>query len=156
MITVIHLLVGAVIGKYVKSIWLIIIFALLSHYILDFIPHYSPSAVKGYLEGGISGADTKNLVLKSLMPFFGIILLACLIFLNKEFTGPMILGAFFAWFPDLLVFIGCQFHLDWINKIVPRHGNIFYNRNTSFLGILTQIIVFIPSIILLIFNRGKS
>lgn len=153
MITVIHLLVGAVIGKYIKTIWLIIILALLSHYILDFIPHSSPRAVKGYLEGGISGADTKDLILKSIMPLLGIFLLVYLIFLNKELAVPMIIGAFFAWFPDLLVFIGCQFHLEWIDKIVPRPGNIFYNKDISFVGILTQIVVFIPSVLLLTFRR---
>jgi hypothetical protein len=49
MITLIHLLVGAVIGKYVTSIILIIVLALASHYVLDFIPHYSPSAPAGKL-----------------------------------------------------------------------------------------------------------
>ena len=107
------------------------------------------------MEGGISRADTKDLILKSIMPIVGIILLIYFIFLNKELATPMIIGAFFAWFPDLIVFIGCQFHLEWVDKIVPRPGNIFYNKNTSFFGILTQIIIFIPSILLLIPNRWK-
>ena len=149
MITAIHLLVGAIIGKYIHSIWLIIILAILSHYILDFIPHYSQSEVKGYLKNGIRGADTKDLILKSILPIGGIILVSYLIFLNKEHAIPMIIGAFFAWFPDILVFIGWQFNLGWVDKIVPRPDNLFYNKNTSFLGILTQIIVFIISVLLL-------
>ncbi len=154
MITTIHLLTGAVIGKYIQSIWLIIILALISHYVLDFIPHHSPSEVQGYLENGIKGCSIKDLLLKSIEPIFGLILLGCLIFLNKEKTIPMIIGAFFAWFPDLLVFIGWRFDINWLNEIVPRHGNIFYNKTKSLIiGIFTQAIIFISAITLLILPR---
>ena len=154
MITTIHLLTGAAIGKYIQNIWLIIILALISHYVLDFIPHHSPSEVRGYLENGIKGCSIKDLLLKSIEPIFGLILLSYFIFLNKEKAIPMAIGAFFAWFPDLLVFFSWKFDINWLNEIIPRHGNIFYNKSKSLItGILTQIIVFISTVALLLLNR---
>lgn len=154
MITTIHLLTGAVIGKYIQSIWLIIILALISHYALDFIPHYSPGEVQGYLENGIKGCSIKDLLLKSIEPIFGLILLSYLIFLNKEKAFPMIIGAVFAWFPDLLVYFSWKFDINWLGEIIPRPGNIFYNKAKSLIvGIFTQAIVFISSITLLVLPR---
>ncbi|MFH1585452.1 MAG: hypothetical protein ABIB79_01655 [archaeon] len=154
MITTIHLLTGAVIGKYIKNIWLIIILALISHYILDFIPHNSPSQVKGYLEGGIKGADTKDLLIKSIDPIIGLILIGYIIYLNKEKAIPLIIGIFFAWFPDLLVYFSWKFDIIWLDRIIPRPGNFFYNKSRSLIvGILTQAIAFISALILLIFPR---
>ena len=154
MITTIHLLVGALIGKSFKSIWLIILLALISHYILDFIPHTSPSEVDGYLDGGIKGADNKDLIFKSIEPIIGLILIGFLISLNREKAIPMIIGAFFAWFPDFLVFISWGWDVKWLSKIVPIKGNIFYNQASSLIiGILTQIIAFISILMLLILPR---
>ena len=153
MLTTMHLLVGAVIGKYIGNIWLIIIFALISHYILDFIPHTSMIAVKGYFENGLKGTDIKDLLSKSIEPFLGVILAIFLIYLNKGRAVPMIIGAFFAWFPDLLSFIVWKYRLQNFRKFLPRPGTIWYNKASSLIvGIGTQIIVFIASIWALIFN----
>ena len=153
MLTTIHLLVGAVIGKYIGNIWLIIIFALISHYILDFIPHTSMTTVKGYFENGLKGTDIKDLLLRSIEPLFGIALTLFLIFLNKEKAIPMIIGAFFAFFPDLITFLVWKNQLTWLDKYLPRPGAIWYKKASSlFIGIGTQIFVFIVSILALVFN----
>ncbi len=158
MITTIHLLIGAVIGGYVKNIWLIILFALISHYVLDFIPHISPFEIKGYIKNGVSNKNAREVVLKSIEPLLGLILVSYLIFLNKEKSFLMILGAFFAWLPDLISYAGwINTKTNWVDKIVPRHGNIFYNQAKSLIiGILTQVIIFVPSVILLIPKKGGS
>ena len=40
MIITPHMLVGAAIGARVRNIWLVFILAWLSHYLLDFLPHW--------------------------------------------------------------------------------------------------------------------
>jgi hypothetical protein len=62
----------------------------------------------------------------------------------------MIIGAFFAWLPDFFAFIAWEYNISLINKIVPRPRNMFYHKDKTFLGILTQIIIFIPAVILLL------
>ena len=66
MLTTTHLLAGAVIGKYFQNPILIIILAFVSHYILDFIPHYSIKAVIGFKEGGLRNANKKELIKKGM------------------------------------------------------------------------------------------
>lgn len=155
MITTIHLLIGALIGKSFKSIWLIIILALLSHYILDFIPHTSPSEVDGYLDGGLKGVSNRDLILKSIEPILGLILVGYFIYLNKEKALLMAVGAFFAWCPDLIgYFAWLDTRWNLLDKIVPRHGNFLYNEAKSLIvGILTQAVVFITTLMLLILPR---
>lgn len=151
MLTTVHFLVGAVIGKYINNIWLMIILAILSHYALDIIPHFSPrgpKVCKGHL---IEKKYIKKVAIWALEIFFGIALLLFLIYLNKEKTTLMVLGAFFAWFPDLLCFVSWRHNIGFLNKILPRPGNIFYNRTKSlFWGILTNLIIAVAAIILLV------
>lgn len=155
MLTTIHLLVGANIGKYKKGIFLIIILAILSHYVLDFIPHYSPTEVEGYLDDGLNRDSTKDLIKKSIEPILGLALVIYLIYLNKENKIPIIIGAFFAWFPDLIEFIGWQFQINSILAIVPTPGSILYNSAPVFTGILIQVIIGIPLILALFFDLKK-
>lgn len=155
MITTIHLLIGALIGKSFKSIWLIIILALISHYVLDFIPHTSPHEVEDYLKNGVDGANKKDLLLKGIEPLIGLILVGYLIYLNKEKALPMAIGAFFAWFPDLIVYFAwLDTRWNLLDKIVPRHGNFLYNEAKSLIvGILTQAITLITTLILLVLPK---
>ena len=59
MLLTIHLLIGAVIGKYITNTWLIIFIALISHYVLDMIPHVSMPTPKEYLKKGLKGIPKK-------------------------------------------------------------------------------------------------
>jgi len=151
MLLTVHLLVGAVIGKYVGSIWLIILLAIISHYVLDMIPHTPMPTPDGYLKNGLKGTSKKLLFLESIEPILGILLVLFFIYLNKERALPMILGAFFAWFPDTITFLVWKNQLTWLDKYLPRPGSIFYNKaKTFFVGILTQLIVSIAAIIALL------
>ena len=146
-----HLLVGAVIGKYIGNIWLVIFLALISHYILDMIPHTPMPTPPGYLKKGLKGTSKKLLLLESIEPILGIFFVLFLIYLNKETSLPMIFGAFFAWFPDMITFLVWKNQLTYLDKYLPRPGSIFYNKSkTLFVGILTQVIVFITAILALL------
>ena len=64
---------------------------------------------------------------------------------------PMILGAFFAWFPDIITFLVWKNQLTSLDKYLPRPGSRFYNKaKTLFVGILTQVVVSIAAIIALL------
>ena len=155
MLTSVHLLTGASIGKYFNNPWLIIGLAIISHYILDFIPHYSPSGFKEYKNGKLKNIPIKKILLLSIEPVLGITLLIYLIYFNIKTFENILLGTFFAWFPDLLCFISWKFlspkyNINFFEKILPRPGNKLYNLNKSFLiGVFPQIIISIILITLL-------
>lgn len=153
MLTTMHLLVGGVIGKYVDNIWLIILLALASHYVLDMIPHTPMPTPDGYLKKGLKGVSKKLLLLESIEPVLGILLVSFFIYLAKERIILMITGCFFAFFPDLITFLVWKNQLTWLDKYLPRPTSIFYNKTkTLFAGILTQIVVFIICVLMLIIN----
>ena len=156
MLTTVHLLIGAVIGKYVNNAWVIIIISILSHYVLDFIPHYSHQGFEKFRELGFAGID-KRLILIGIEPILGLILVIFLIYMNKERVFPMVLGSFFAWFPDLLTFISWKYlsykyNINIFEKILPRPGNFLYNACNTLFGIFIQIVIAIVAIIALIFD----
>ena len=77
----------------------------LLHYILDAIPHWNQKPVLGYKESGFNGAVKADLFIKATEPALGLVLTTYLIFTqNQNIILAMVLGAFFGWFPDLLVF----------------------------------------------------
>ena len=57
--------------------------------------------------------------------------------------------------PDLIVYFAWQDpKWNWLDKIVPRHGNFLYNQAKSLtVGILTQTIAFVTILIFLILPR---
>jgi hypothetical protein len=148
----VHLLFGAVIGKYIESWWLIIILALISHHILDAIPHYKMTPVPNYKEKGLKGTKFKDILTRSIEPLFGIILTLVLIFYNKEKMIPMLVGSFLAWSPDIINFLGWKYK-KWeiIRKLVPYPGHLFYNEAKSkIVGIGISVVISIVLIILLL------
>lgn len=148
-----HVLVGAVIGKYIGSIWLVIILAFISHYILDIIPHRSMKTPFICREHGINAIPTREFFLKCIEPFLGLILIFYIISLHKSLILPMIVGAFFAWFPDALCYFSWKYYLTKFDKFLPRPGGKLYNvSSTFFVGALTQVIVLILALVLLFYK----
>ena len=150
MLTSVHLLTGAAIGKLTGNWWSAILLSYAFHHIFDSIPHYNPQPVKGYLEGHLGGADKRDLILKSLEPALGIAATLYLIFSNPlDLRSSMVLGAVFGWLPDLFVF------LEW--KFKKRFARFFtriekhFHQHTSFLpGMLSQIFIMALAIFVLI------
>ncbi len=51
MLTIVHLLVGGLVGRILaSSLILVIIIAFVSHYLLDFIPHWNPKTFGYYIK----------------------------------------------------------------------------------------------------------
>ena len=153
MLITVHFLVGAAIGKYIGQTWLIIILAILSHYILDAIPHTKMSVPKGFIEKGFRGTKLRDWLWRGLEPILGAVLVLILIYLNKDPT-PLLIGAFFAGFPDLINFLGWRYKsMRKLRKIVPYPGNLFYKEAKSLvIGIGVHIVFGIAAVLALIFN----
>jgi len=154
MIITPHLLIGAAIGAKIKNIGWIIVLGLLSHLILDKIPHwdYGSKTMKRF-------AESKSY--KILFIFFlkllidgltGLIIVIFIIWYRKmmklEHLTPILIGMFFAILPDILLGI---FELSYIKSEKPSKNFIdFYHktihhlthiRKLTLLGLGTEILV---------------
>jgi len=149
MILAPHLLLGAAIASKVQNPVLAIILALLSHYLLDFIPHieYDIKNIKERRWRN-AGAEVRNV----LFDFLAGILL---IFFSTN-SGPLIyICAFVALIPDFLTFL----NIALPNKILNLHDlmhrrKIHFLKNKkipSFWRVSTQIITIVILLILLKF-----
>lgn len=141
MLTSVHLLTGAAIGKLTGNVYLTIPAAFLFHYILDAIPHYNQKPVLDFKEQGLMGANKIDLAVKALEPALGLALTVYLIFgKNHVAFTAMALGAFFCWLPDLLVYLRWKHGIRLPSPIVKFETTL--HRHTGFKkGILSQIIV---------------
>lgn len=138
-----HLLVGAAIGRHVENIWLVMVLAFLSHYILDMIPHRSMSHVKGYKEAGLKGVRKKELAIKGIEPVLGLAIAMLFIHSNSDYAFNMAIGALFGFLPDFLTFIIWKKDLKRFDRLVPRPGIKWYWRTKTWTwGLVTQLAVF--------------
>jgi hypothetical protein len=150
MLALVHLLLGAAIGKYFNNLWIVIPLAIASHYILDFIPHSQWGPVRNYKKGRFRGCDKKDLILKSVEPILGITLTIYLVLANSTIFWPMLLGAFFSAAPDILLYPGYMYNSK-IAKAIHRGKNSKWHNHTIFIkGATTQIIVILASAVILI------
>lgn len=122
MILLVHMLLGALIGKYINNPFLAIILALLSHYFLDLIPH---------IEYPIENIKNKNWhkvlpeILKVSLDFLTGILL---IFLFSPSTGSgqaiVYICAGFAILPDGFSLL----NLLMENKVLSKHSKFHQDK----------------------------
>ncbi|MDP2934616.1 MAG: hypothetical protein Q8N59_02535 [bacterium] len=158
MILTPHLLIGAAIGAKTHNLGLIVILALLSHVILDRIPHwdYPTSGIKYFRQ-------TKNF--KTLFIDFlkiaidalcGILIVIFLAQKTNQLNNWMfiLLGIFFAVLPDIFLFasrILCS--EKTADKYTNFHHKFFHGPKTekegkiTFLGLTTEILMIILTIL---------
>lgn len=141
MLTSVHLLTGAAIGKVTGNLWVAAIISFAFHHVLDFIPHYTPKPVKGYLQNGLRSAYKQDLILKSIEPAIGILVTLYLIFYNQqELRTSMIIGAFFGWLPDMLVLLDWKFKIG-SNGFYRRIEKRFHHHATLLHGTWIQVLI---------------
>ncbi len=156
MLTIVHFLVGALVGKYLESVWLVIIIAFFSHYALDMIPHHSYSGPKGCGKNLLSRAYISKIPKwRFLEPLLGIILILILMYFNKDKAVLMYFGSLFAFLPDLFSFVAWKHDITFLNKILPRPENVFYTARNTLFGILTHIIIGAAAFIGLVLNLSS-
>lgn len=100
MLWVIHILVGIIIGLGFKSPMLIIPLAILSHFILDSIPHWDGVFdKKEFKETGIAYISKTDVLVKLTDILLSSVLIA--FFYSETDSGKVLLGAFASILPDI-------------------------------------------------------
>jgi hypothetical protein len=120
MVLTTHSLVGAVIGKYVSDPWLIVLFSIPIHYILDSFRHGE------YVDSMDSKTSFQTTWKKSLLDISGAIIIPFSIAFNQHFsTATMIsmgIGMFFSTLPDLITLFYWKFKTPFLGKIYRFHA----------------------------------
>lgn len=138
----IHVLAGALIAKYFPSILPVIFLSLLSHFILDLIPHKDNISDAKLTEKNYNKIKiTKRAFLFELADIFIGIFLIVYIFLTFR-SILMLIGIFFSLLPDIIkIFYFTPFKNTKIFKKYLHFHSIIQIEVGWFLGILTQIII---------------
>jgi hypothetical protein len=120
MILATHELVGAAIGAKIHSPWLIIIFSLAIHFVLDTFRHGE------YVESFDSKVALKNTWYKVVMDFFaGIIIILVYITIRKPdsfVVKDIFLGVLFSILPDFITFIYWKYRFTFLKKYYTFHS----------------------------------
>ena len=141
MVTTPHLLTGAVIGYATGDIVYASVLSFAVHYLLDAVPHACWKPVKNYKEAGWRGADKVDALIKGAEPALGIAIVAYFASqVPSELLAPVLFGAFFGWFPDLLTFL--EWGFGWKRPYPLREFELRYHRHLNTLtGVLPQVAV---------------
>jgi hypothetical protein len=143
MFLLIHALVGGTIGLYFHSAALIILIGILSHFLLDTVPHCDVGFDREHFKIYSEAKFKKNTVYLALLDIAvtGVFILI----LHYHFHIPHItLGAFAAIIPDLasIGYFTRLKHKAKYKRYLHFHNNL--QRDAGFIsGILTQLAVFI-------------
>jgi len=140
-----HILVGAAVGTQVSNIWVAFLFGLISHYLIDFLPHWD------YLDV-FKINNYKHIIKVSLDLIIGTVLVLSLTW--SEFNIIIIFSAIFgSLLPDFLNGISMNFEFKWLKLHTQMHYKIhflFFNVLSFWQGIFPTIIVSLIAIWVLI------
>jgi hypothetical protein len=166
MIYTSHIVIGAAIGAKAQSLGLIVILGLLSHLILDLIPHYDYSLKKivafvhkkkGGLHKGVFIDCLKviiDILLGLTIVFFVLYKKDFFININYTHLWLIIAGIFFSTLPDLTQTFFHLFPSKIGKKYIKFHHTLHWHNKQkegkiTFFGLTTQIIVIVISVFLL-------
>ncbi|MCX6730050.1 MAG: hypothetical protein NT058_00935 [Candidatus Portnoybacteria bacterium] len=150
-----HIIVGAVIGSKVNNFWLVAILGLVSHLILDQIPHWDYLTYQDVTDFK-KGKKLKTILKASIDIITGFVFLfifICNYQLSFKQLMLIIVGIFFSVLPDFIWGLSMIFD----NKTLFKYRN-FNNKihcktqkegKITFLGIFSQIAIIAVSLLLL-------
>jgi len=144
MIIIPHMLVGTAIGVHSNNIGMAFLFGLISHYLLDLLPHWE------YVDD--IGISKRKDLIKILIDFIiGLIIVSFLIWDQPEkiiIVGFALLGSLL---PDFLIFGYKAFGIKILEGHYDLHHKIHYFKYLSFWqGLPATLIIIILSIFLII------
>jgi hypothetical protein len=151
MILLVHALIGAVIGSYITNYWLIFLLALISHFLMDIIPHRDYNTEPLEESMGITAWPTMIKIALDLGA--GIVLILIFVW-NSSIKSAIFLGMISAIIPDGLTFLYWRTKNSLLGKIALLHRNILHakdNKKTPlFWGITIQIVISLIAVLLLL------
>jgi len=158
MILSVHMLAGAAIGSKVKNYWAIFILAIISHFIMDAIPHWEYTG----LAANVSGDFFMSVTVKALLDILlGVIVIGWL-FKYSGLARPTLWGAFCALLPDGLIFtytlaqVLFGWHLDWLTYPIAIHDKIHFADKTDFLFWRIALELAVAAIALVVLWRARQ
>ena len=147
MILLVHLLLGALIGKEVNNPYLAIPLAFLSHYFLDLLPHIE------YPIENITKKQWSKSFPDFIKVFLDIFLGLLLIFLFSKNHPIIYVCAFFAILPDGIAFLSYFIKSNFVKKHTFFHSEKIHflkNKKISiFWRVASQVIVTVICVIVL-------
>ncbi|MBU1177409.1 hypothetical protein KKH96_03125 [Patescibacteria group bacterium] len=142
MVIIPHMLAGATIGAHSPNVWAAFCFGLLSHYLLDSLPHWE------YLDS-LKVSKFSQLI-KIFIDFIIGSIIIVFLFLSSSFNIIIISGIIGALLPDFIEFLYVNFKIKLFRPLSIFHHKIHYYKKVSFLkGSISQTIIVIISVILL-------
>ena len=140
-----HMLVGAAIGSQSSSLWVVFSLGFISHFILDFLPHWD------YLDT-IKIDKPSHLIKIFLDTVLGSLLVLILIWLYPQNILMIMTGLVAVLLPDCLEFLYNTFRFKILQPFSLIHHKIHYARKISFWkGVPSVIAVFLIAVAIFIF-----
>ena len=146
-----HIIIGAAIGAKTQNLGLIIILGLLSHFILDKIPHwdYSIKGIKNFRETKNFKTLIINLIKIAVDGLIGLLIIFLILWQKKllDFSHlPFILlGVFISILPDILWGLSGFINSNFLDAFTKLHDRIHFQKQKegtiTFLGFFTQIVL---------------
>ena len=150
MLWLVHILIGMIIGVEFKSPWLIIPIAILSHFILDGIPHWDGNFDKKEFKKTGKAIITDTDMIVKFLDVIGSLMVITYFYMQAD-RGLMVLGAVMAILPDLS-------KVGYLTKLKNTKGYMHYimfhnniqRETTMKKGLSIQAICFILMVIILL------
>jgi len=139
-----HMLVGTAIGLHSNNIWMAFSFGLISHYLMDFLPHWE------YLTN-LKISKSNKIITKLIFDFvLGFVLVLILIWSEPQ-KVIIAFAVFGALLPDFIQGIYFNFSIKQLKIFHRFHYRIHYWKDLSFWqGLPATLIVIIISLFLII------
>jgi hypothetical protein len=163
MILTPHILVGAAIGAKTQNLGLIVILGILSHFILDKIPHwdYQCLGIKNFKKTKNFKALFFNFLKIAIDGLIGLLIVLLVIWqkniLNLNYLPFILFGIFTCLLPDIALGFSLFFSGKFAKKYIDFHHRfLHYFKNKekegkiTFLGLSTEILVSVIAIIILL------
>lgn len=158
MILLPHIIMGATIGAKTQNLGLIIILGLLSHFILDKIPHwdYSIKDIENFRKTKNFKKLIINLIKTTLDGSIGLLIVFLVLWqknlVNFDYLIFVFFGIFISTLPDILAILSKITDNNFLNAFTKFHDFIHFKNQKegkiTFLGFFSQIVIIIISLFL--------
>jgi len=147
MFNIIHMLLGALIGREFDNLFFIAVLGLVSHFLLDMLPHWDVKYDRQkFRENGELDIEKKFIFFNFFLFIVGLMLVFVLSRHNRQ--DHMFFGALMAVSPDLINLLYAKTKNKWITGYVKFHSRI-QGENSFLLGSLLQAALLITLVMVL-------
>lgn len=150
MLMIVHSLLGSFFGYWFSSVWILLGLGILSHLILDSIPHWDgPFDRKDFIENGKAKIGKLNIFIRTIDVV--LVILSLILIYHGFDSKAMLLGAIFALTPDLVkagYVLGLK-NNKYFLKQLKFHAKIQKDAEWK-IGLIIQLLIVIILLILLL------